>query len=89
MNSHPPGEGPRPVLMLIVGRVDLMELNESVTRLEGQLGREINYTVFDEAGFSDGERRPSLFDPRCFGGRTSCSSSATMAYEDLREKGTG
>jgi DNA-binding transcriptional ArsR family regulator len=69
MNSHPPGEGPGPVLMLIVGRVDLMELNEAVTRLEGRLGREINYTVFDEAEF---QRRRAEADPfltEVFGGR--------------------
>ena len=55
--------------MLIVGRVDLMELNEAVTRLEGQVGREINYTVFDEAEF---QRRRAEADPfltEVFGGR--------------------
>jgi DNA-binding transcriptional ArsR family regulator len=69
MNSHPPGEGSGPVLVLIVGRVDLMELNEAVTRLEGKLGREINYTVFDEAEF---QRRRGEADPfltEVFGGR--------------------
>jgi DNA-binding transcriptional ArsR family regulator len=69
MNSHPPGEGSGPFLVLIVGRVDLMELNEAVTRLEGKLGREINYTVFDEAEF---QRRRAEADPfltEVFGGR--------------------
>lgn len=69
MNSHPPGEGPGPVLVLIVGRVDLMELNDTVTRLESKLGREINYTVFDEAEF---QRRRAEADPfltEVFGGR--------------------
>jgi hypothetical protein len=59
-NSHPPGEGPGPILMLIVGRVDLAELNEVVTRLETAMGREINYTVFDENEF---RRRRAEDDP--------------------------
>ncbi|HTU01000.1 MAG TPA: winged helix-turn-helix domain-containing protein [Candidatus Sulfotelmatobacter sp.] len=50
-NSHPPAEGSGPILVLVVGRVDLTELNEAVTRLERSLGREINYTVFDEGEF--------------------------------------
>jgi len=69
MNSHPPGEGSGPVLVLIVGRVDLAELNEVITRLEGKLGREINYTVFDETEF---QRRRAEADPfltEVFGGR--------------------
>jgi hypothetical protein len=59
-NSHPPGEGIGSISVLIVGRVDLAALNEAVTRLEGSLGREINYTVFDEAEF---ERRRNETDP--------------------------
>jgi hypothetical protein len=69
LNSHPPGEGPGPVLVLVVGRVDLMELNEAITRLESTLGREINYTVFDESEF---QRRRAEADPfltEVFGGR--------------------
>jgi len=69
MNSHPPGEGSGPVPMLIVGRVDLTDLNEAVTQLESKLGREINYTVFDEAEF---QRRRAEADPfltEVFGGR--------------------
>jgi len=69
LNSHPPGEGSGPILVLIVGRVDLTELNEVVTQLEGHLGREINYTVFDEADF---QRRRAEADPflaEVFGGR--------------------
>lgn len=69
MNSHPPGEGSGPVPVLIVGRVDLAELNEAVTQLEGRLGREINYTVYDEAEF---QRRRAEADPfltEVFGGR--------------------
>jgi len=69
MNSHPPGEGSGPVPVLVVGRVDLAELNEAVTQLEGTLGREINYTVFDEAEF---QRRRAETDPfltEVFGGR--------------------
>ena len=69
MNSHPPGEGSGPVPVLVVGRVDLAELNEAVTQLEAALGREINYTVFDEAEF---QRRRAETDPfltEVFGGR--------------------
>jgi hypothetical protein len=56
-------------LVLIVGRVDLAELNEAITQLEGKLGREINYTVFDETEF---QRRRTETDPfltEVFGGR--------------------
>ena len=59
-NSHPPGEGTGPIHLLIVGGVDLTELNEAITRLEGHLGREINYTVFDEGEF---QRRRAEADP--------------------------
>ncbi len=59
-NSHPPGEGVGAVFLLIVGGVDLTELNEAVTRLEDHLGREINYTVFDEGEF---QRRRAEADP--------------------------
>lgn len=60
MNSHPPGEGSGPVPVLIVGQVDLTELNEAVTQLERKLEREINYTVFDEVEF---QRRRADADP--------------------------
>jgi predicted transcriptional regulator len=59
-NSHAPGEGAGPIHLLIVGGVDLTELNEAITRLEGHLGREINYTVFDEGEF---QRRRAEADP--------------------------
>jgi hypothetical protein len=59
-NSHAPGEGGGPASLLIVGDVDLAELNEAVTRLEESLGREISYTVFDEAEF---QRRRAEADP--------------------------
>ncbi len=59
-NSHPPGEGLGAILLLIVGGVDLTELNETITRLEAELGREINYTVFDEGEF---QRRRAEADP--------------------------
>ena len=59
-NSHPPGEGPGDIDLLIVGQVDLREINEVVTHLEGKLGRQINYTVFDEAEY---ERRRTEGDP--------------------------
>lgn len=59
-NSHAPGEGMGPISLLIVGGVDLAELNEAITRLEDHLGREINYTVFDEGEF---QRRRAEADP--------------------------
>jgi hypothetical protein len=59
-NSHPPGEGSGPIHLLVVGDVDLTDLNEAITRLEGHLGREINYTVFDEGEF---QRRRAEADP--------------------------
>jgi hypothetical protein len=59
-NSHLPGDGIGSVSVLIVGRVDLAELNEAVRRLEANFGREINYTVFDEGEF---ERRRAESDP--------------------------
>ena len=59
-NSHPPGEGMGAVFLLIVGGVDLAELNDAITRLEDSLAREINYTVFDEGEF---QRRRAEADP--------------------------
>jgi len=59
-NSHAPGEGSGPIPVVIVGRVDLADLNEAVTSLERSLGREINYTVFDESEF---QRRRAEADP--------------------------
>lgn len=59
-NSHGPAEGAGPISLLIVGRVDLAELNDAVTSLERNLGREINYTVFDEGEF---QRRRAEGDP--------------------------
>ena len=59
-NAHAPGEGPGDIDLLIVGRADLREVNETITHLEGKLGRQINYTVFDEAEY---ERRRAEGDP--------------------------
>ncbi|MFA5027095.1 MAG: winged helix-turn-helix domain-containing protein [Candidatus Methylomirabilota bacterium] len=59
-NAHAPGEGAGAIPVLIVGRVDLAALNERITRIEGDLSREVNYTVFDEGEF---ERRRSESDP--------------------------
>ena len=69
LNSHPPGEGSGPVPVLIVGRVDLAELNEAVTQLESRLGREINYTVFDETDFQRRRAEADSFLTEVFGGR--------------------
>lgn len=47
-----PREGGRGSIdLLIIGQVDLGQVNEVITRLEGQLSREINYLVFDESEF--------------------------------------
>ena len=59
-NAHAPGEGTGAISVLIVGRVDLAALNETITRLERELSREINYTVFDEGEF---DRRRTDVDP--------------------------
>lgn len=59
-NAHLPGEGLGDIDLLIVGQVDLRELNEIITHLEGKLGRSINYTVFDEAEYA---RRRAEADP--------------------------
>ncbi len=59
-NSHPPGEGTGAIHLLIVGGVDLTELNETITRLEEDLGREVNYTVFDQGEY---QRRRAEADP--------------------------
>ncbi|MBI4537000.1 MAG: winged helix-turn-helix transcriptional regulator [candidate division NC10 bacterium] len=70
MNAHAPREGTGAIPVLIVGRVDLAALNETITRLEGELSREINYTVFDEGEF---ERRKTDADPfvtEVLGGRS-------------------
>jgi hypothetical protein len=68
-NSHAPGEGSGPILLLIVGRVDLTELNEAITSLERHLGREINYTVFDDAEFHRRRAEADTFLSEVLGGR--------------------
>jgi len=54
-NTHEPGEGPSAVELLVVGEMDLTELNEAINETERSLGREINYLAFDEAEY--GRRR--------------------------------
>ncbi len=44
-------EGLGPIRLMIIGQVDLNDVNDAVTALEGRLGREINYLVFDEAEY--------------------------------------
>ena len=68
-NSHDPGEEVGPVSLLIVGGVDLAELNEAVTRLEEQLAREISYTVFDEGEFRRRRAEADPFLTEVLGGR--------------------
>jgi DNA-binding MarR family transcriptional regulator len=69
-NAHPAGEGAGPIMLLVVGEVDLTELNEAITRLEGELGREINYTVFDEGEFRRRRAEADPFLTEVFGGRS-------------------
>ena len=69
MNSHPPGEGPGAIMVLVVGRVDLADLNEAVTGLEAKLGREISYTVFDETDFQRRRAEADPFVTEVLGGR--------------------
>lgn len=59
-NAHLPGEGPGPIELLIIGQVDLDQVNDAITTLEGRLAREINYTVFDPSEF---KRRKAEEDP--------------------------
>jgi predicted transcriptional regulator len=68
-NPHPPGEGSGPILLLIVGQVDLTELNETVTGIERHLGREINYTVFDEEEFRRRRTEEDAFVTEVLDGR--------------------
>jgi hypothetical protein len=59
-NAHDPGEGPSSMDLLVVGEMDLAELNEAINDLERRLGREISYLAFDEAEFA---RRRQEEDP--------------------------
>ncbi len=53
-------EGLGPIRVMIIGTVDLNEVNDAVAALESRLSREINYLVFDEEEF---RRRRSEDDP--------------------------
>jgi len=48
------------IRVMIIGSVDLNEVNDTVATLENRLGREISYLVFDDAEF---RRRRSEDDP--------------------------
>jgi len=47
----------------------LAALNEVITRLEQSLGREINYTVFDESEFQRRRAEADPFVTELLGGR--------------------
>lgn len=53
-------EGLGPIRLMVIGQVDLNELNDAVRVLEGRLNREINYLVFDEGEY---RRRKAEEDP--------------------------
>lgn len=53
-------EGLGPIRLMVIGQVDLNELNDVIRILESGLNREINYLVFDEAEY---HRRKSEDDP--------------------------
>ncbi|HWQ69753.1 MAG TPA: winged helix-turn-helix domain-containing protein [Patescibacteria group bacterium] len=58
--QHEVEEGLGPVRLMVIGQVDLNELNEAIRVLESRLNREINYLVFDEAEY---QRRKVEDDP--------------------------
>lgn len=49
-----------PIRLMVIGQIDLNELNEAVRVMENRLNREINYLVFDEAEY---RRRKAEDDP--------------------------
>lgn len=53
-------EGLGPVRLMVIGQVDLNDLNEAIRVLESRLNREINYLVFDEVEY---QRRKTEDDP--------------------------
>ncbi|MBI2902977.1 MAG: winged helix-turn-helix transcriptional regulator [Candidatus Methylomirabilis oxyfera] len=59
-DQREPEEGLGAIRLMIIGQVDLNDVNDSVTALESRLGREISYLVFDEAEF---RRRKAEDDP--------------------------
>ena len=58
--QHESEEGLGPVRLMVIGQVDLNDLNDAVRVLENRLNREINYLVFDEAEY---QRRKAEEDP--------------------------
>jgi len=53
-------EGLGPIRLMVIGQVDLNDLNDAVRVLEGRLSREIHYLVFDETEY---HRRKAENDP--------------------------
>ena len=49
-----------PIRLMVIGEIDLNDINDAVRVLENRLNREINYLVFDEAEF---RRRKAEDDP--------------------------
>src|SRR5574337_105643 len=58
--QHEVEEGLSPIRLMVIGRVDLNDLNDAIRVLESRLNREINYLVFDEAEY---QRRKAEDDP--------------------------
>ena len=59
-DQHEVEEGLGAIRLMIIGQVDLNDVNDAVTALEGRLNREISYLVFDEAEY---RRRKAEDDP--------------------------
>ena len=53
-------EGIGPIRLMIIGQVDLNDVNDAITTLENRLNRDISYLVFDEAEY---RRRKAEGDP--------------------------
>lgn len=53
-------EGLNPLELLLIGPLDLVKVNQTITTLERRLSREINYLVFDESDF---RKRTAEDDP--------------------------
>ncbi len=58
--QHEAEEGLGPVRLMVIGQVDLNDLNDTIRGLENRLNREINYLVFDGAEY---QRRKMEDDP--------------------------
>jgi hypothetical protein len=58
--QHEAEEGLGPIRLMVIGQVDLNDLNDTIRGLESRLNREINYLVFDGVEY---QRRKTEEDP--------------------------